>query len=86
MPTLAEAGATGFDFPIWYGTWAPAGTPSPIVCALSEGISAALETPRLRSWLAGHGAEPMSMTPSEFARFVEREVKPARGIARASGS
>ncbi len=85
VPTLAVAGATGFDFPIWYGTWAPAGTPSPIVSALSEGISAALETPRLRSWLAAHGAEPMSMTPSEFASFVEREAERARGIVQPSG-
>jgi tripartite-type tricarboxylate transporter receptor subunit TctC len=86
VPTLAEAGATGFDFPIWYGTWAPAGTPRPIVSALSAGISDALETPRLRSWLAGHGAEPLSMTPSEFASFVECEVERARGIVQSSGS
>jgi tripartite-type tricarboxylate transporter receptor subunit TctC len=71
---------------VWGELWAPAGTPRPIVSALSAGISDALETPRPRSWLAGHGAEPLSMTPSEFARFVEREVGRARGIAKASDS
>jgi tripartite-type tricarboxylate transporter receptor subunit TctC len=85
VPTLAEAGAAGFDFPIWYGIWAPAATPRPIVSALAAGLSAALKTPRLRTWLAEHGAEPMSMTPSEFASFVEREVERARVIAQPSG-
>ena len=28
VPTIAEAGVAGFDFPIWYGIWAPAGTPA----------------------------------------------------------
>ncbi len=32
VPTLAEVGAEGFDFPIWYGLWAPAGTPAAVVC------------------------------------------------------
>jgi len=31
VPTIAEAGVAGFDFPIWYGLWAPAGTPAGVI-------------------------------------------------------
>jgi tripartite-type tricarboxylate transporter receptor subunit TctC len=34
VPTIAEAGVTGFDFPIWYGIWAPAGTPAAVAASV----------------------------------------------------
>ncbi len=85
VPTLAESGAPGFDFPIWYGTWAPAATPPPIVDELAAGIAAALGTQELLSWLAEHGADPMRMAPSEFADFVDSECDRAASIALAAG-
>jgi tripartite-type tricarboxylate transporter receptor subunit TctC len=57
VPTIAEAGVAGFDFPIWYGIWAPAGTA--VVDRLAKDIATALATPDLRDWLAKHGGDPM---------------------------
>ena len=85
VPTLQEAGAAGFDFPIWYGIWAPSATPALRVQKLADGIGAALHAPELRSWLAEHGAEPMRMTQRAFADFVIRERDRADAIARAAG-
>ena len=74
VPTLAEAGATGFDFPIWYGIWAPVGTPARVVNKLSEDIARVLAEPDLRGWLVEHDGDPMRMGQAEFASFVlERE-------------
>ena len=39
VPPLTEAGVAGFDFPIWYGIWAPAQTPAAIVSALARDIA-----------------------------------------------
>ncbi|MDQ6822585.1 MAG: tripartite tricarboxylate transporter substrate-binding protein [Actinomycetota bacterium] len=83
--TLQEAGAADFDFPIWYGIWAPSATPAARVEELTDGIGAALDAPELRSWLGAHGAEPMRMTQREFADFVIRERDRAHAIARAAG-
>ncbi len=83
--TVAEAGAAGFDFPIWYGIWAPSATPASIVSRLAAGIADALEAPGLRAWLAEHDADPLRMTQPEFARFVARETDRARRIAEAIG-
>ena len=85
VPTLAESGAPGFDFPIWYGIWAPRATPPPIVHEVAAGIAAALDTPELLSWLAEHGADPMRMAPNEFADFVDSECDRAASIALAAG-
>lgn len=83
VPTLAEAGADGFDFPIWYGTWAPSATPDPVVSRLADGIADALDVPDLRAWMTGHDADPMRMTQHEFALFVAHETDRARRIAEA---
>ena len=85
VPTIAEAGVAGFDYPIWYGVWAPAGTPAGVVDKLAKDIARALATPELRDWLANHGAEPMSMTQPEFALFVLSESESAARIIESAG-
>jgi tripartite-type tricarboxylate transporter receptor subunit TctC len=85
VPTIAEAGVAGFDFPIWYGIWVPAGTPAGVVDKLAKDISRVLAGPDLRDWVGKHGGEPMSMTQPEFARFVQSESESAARIFKAAG-
>jgi tripartite-type tricarboxylate transporter receptor subunit TctC len=84
VPTIAEAGVAGFDYPIWYGIWAPVGTPAGVVDKLAKDIARALAAPDLRDWLAKHGGVPMSMTQPEFARFVLSESESALRITKAA--
>jgi len=84
VPTIAEAGLAGFDYPIWYGVWVPAGTPDAVVDKVAKDIARALATPDLRDWLVKHGGDPMSMTQPEFARFVVQESENAGRIAKAA--
>jgi tripartite-type tricarboxylate transporter receptor subunit TctC len=85
VPTIAEAGVPGFDYPIWYGVWVPAGTPAGVVDKLAKDIARVLAAPDLRDQLAKHGADPMSMTQPEFARFVVSESESAARIVEAAG-
>jgi len=73
VPTIAEAGVAGFDFPVWYGIWVAAGTPAGVVDKLSQDIEHVLAGPHLRDWITKHGGEPMRMTQPDFARFVQGE-------------
>jgi tripartite-type tricarboxylate transporter receptor subunit TctC len=84
VPTVAEAGVPGFDFPFWYGIWAPAATPPRVVQKLATDIARALSDPAVRDSLVKHGGEPMSMTQSEFTRFVLSESESAARIIEAS--
>jgi len=86
VPTIAESGIAGFDFPIWYGVWAPAGTPSDVVAKISADITRALASAELRGWMDEHGADPMAMTQREFTLFVERESERAKRVVRAGGT
>ena len=85
VPTIEEAGVPGFDYPIWYGVWVPAGTPTAVVEKLAKDIERAIATADLRDSLAKHGADPMSMTQPEFARFVMKESASAARIFKAAG-
>jgi tripartite-type tricarboxylate transporter receptor subunit TctC len=85
VPTIAEAGVTGFDYPIWYGVWVRTGTPAGVVDKLAKDIARVLAAPDLRESFTKHGADPMSMTQPEFARFVLSESESAARIIKAAG-
>jgi len=85
VPTIAEAGVPGFDYPIWYGIWVRAGTPAAVVEKLGKDIARTLAVPDLRDQLAKHGADPMRMSQPEFAHFVLRESESAARIVKAVG-
>jgi tripartite-type tricarboxylate transporter receptor subunit TctC len=57
VPTVDEAGAPGLHMSLWYGFWAPPGTPSPIVRKLQTAVQDALADPDVRGRLTGLGME-----------------------------
>ncbi len=85
VPTIDEAGVSGYEFPIWYGLWARGGTAGAIVDKLAAGVASSLAAPALRDRLSREGAEPASMTQPEFARFVVAESRRAERIMQRAG-
>ena len=84
-PPIADAGMPGFEFTFWNGLWAPAGTPPAIVERINRDVMRTMEMPDVLERLTRLGAEPMRMTPAEFARFVKSEIEDAARIAQAAG-
>lgn len=84
-PTIAEAGIPGFEYTFWNGLWAPAGTPAAVVEKIARDLARVVTLPEVRERLANLSAEPMSMTPAEFARFVRSEIEDSAHIARTAG-
>ena len=80
VPTVAEQGIVGYDFPIWYGAWVRAGTSPDIVLTLGNNLTDAMTSSELQGWCARHGAEPMRMTSDEFVQFVTDEAERAVAI------
>ena len=85
VPTIAEAGVAGFEDSIWYGVWAPAGTPAEVVDKVSKDITRALAAADVRERLTKTGTEVMGMTPVEFTRFVRNEMESAARVVKAAG-
>jgi tripartite-type tricarboxylate transporter receptor subunit TctC len=77
VPALAEAGVAGYDFPFWYGVWAPSATPIEILDDRADGIASVIREPEMEHWLVDHGMDRMSMTRETFARFVVDETQRA---------
>ena len=75
VPTLTEAGMTGYDAGIWIGLLAPKGTPSAIIEKLSAAANAALGIDEVRTALKRQGTDPAGGTPMEFAAFIRADIE-----------
>ncbi|HEX9464664.1 MAG TPA: tripartite tricarboxylate transporter substrate binding protein [Alphaproteobacteria bacterium] len=69
VPTLAEAGLPGFESSTWYGMFAPAGTPAPVVARLNRDIVGFLNADLGRR-LVDLGTVPRGATPAAFAAEI----------------
>jgi tripartite-type tricarboxylate transporter receptor subunit TctC len=85
VPTLHEAGIANAEYPIWFGIFAPARTPSDVVERLNGEALQALQAPKVRDRLASLGVEPMPMTAVEFEAFVRKEVGVNAALVQATG-
>jgi tripartite-type tricarboxylate transporter receptor subunit TctC len=86
VPTMAESGLPGFDVSTWFGVFAPAGTPAPIVSRLNQTLTAALKTPEMRERLARMGAEPAPMSSEQFTELIRNELAKYEKIVKFSGA
>ncbi len=85
VPTTGEAGVKGADSPLWFGVWAPAGTPAEIVAKVNADVRKALADPDVKEKLANLGNDAMDMSPQEFAAFVRSEIDTYGRVVRAAG-
>lgn len=73
VPTMQEAGYKDFAMGSWFGYFAPAKTPEPIIQKLNQDINAVLKLPALKTKLSNEGAEPVGGTTQAFTDFVKQE-------------
>ncbi|CAH0287356.1 tripartite tricarboxylate transporter substrate binding protein [Roseomonas sp. CECT 9278] len=75
VPTAAEAGIQGYKAYSWYGFFAPAGTPQPIVDRMAAATEQALSDPAISGRFEEMGTPAMrGYTPARFAQFVREEI------------
>ncbi|WP_207539774.1 Bug family tripartite tricarboxylate transporter substrate binding protein [Sabulicella rubraurantiaca] len=70
VPTIAEAGVPGYEALGWYGLFAPAATPRPVIERVANEVNTLLGREEFRAKLASQGVEPMRASVEEFSRFV----------------
>jgi tripartite-type tricarboxylate transporter receptor subunit TctC len=85
VPTFEEAGLPGYEAVGWFGTVAPAGTPTEVISKLNSEIRAALSVPEIRERALAAGAEPLANSPQEFAAFIRAETKKWAEVIKAAG-
>lgn len=85
LPTIAEAGLTGYEASTWYALFAPGGTPPEIVNTLHGVIAKALQRPDVRERLLAQGADPSGNSPAALGAFVRSEIEKWSKVIRAAG-
>jgi len=81
LPTISEAGVPGYEVTNWWGIVVPAGTPRSIIDRLHKDLTAVIASTETKKRFESEGAEPLSMSPDEFGRFIAAEtVKWARVV------
>jgi tripartite-type tricarboxylate transporter receptor subunit TctC len=85
IPTIAESGATGFDFLSWYGLWGPKGLPADIAAKLQAEIAAITVDPQAKGRMALLGFEPIGSTTPYFAKYIDDEMAKYAKIIKDAG-
>ncbi|MGE5792002.1 MAG: Bug family tripartite tricarboxylate transporter substrate binding protein [Bacteroidota bacterium] len=80
VPSLAEAGLSGYEGDDWFGVFAPAGTPLAIRERMAKEMTRILEMPSVRERLATLGAEPAPTGPAEFEAMVRNYLASTRKL------
>jgi len=83
-PSMSEAGIKDYEVLNWFGLFAPAGTPQPIVDRLHAEAVAMFASPEAKTRIAGEGAEPVVSNPKDFAAFVKSEIAKWTEVGKAA--
>lgn len=74
VPTIAEAGVSGYAFETWFMAFAPAGTPQAVLRQLNAALHKALQAPALKERMVREGFDPLPSTPEQARARLEQEM------------
>ena len=86
LPTMKELGMPDFVTENWYGLFAPAGTPAPLVQRLNTALSKTLQSREMRASLEKMGSSIPKTTASEFEQFIAKELPVWESVVKRSGA
>jgi tripartite-type tricarboxylate transporter receptor subunit TctC len=82
LQPVAQMGAPGYSFELWWGILAPKATPPEIVIQANIDVNRILETPEMRETFAREGAEAAPMSAAAFAATIRREIEGWKRVAK----
>jgi tripartite-type tricarboxylate transporter receptor subunit TctC len=86
LPTISEAGVTGYEAPTWIGIFGPAGMPKAVVDLLNTTINQVIASNSFKERFGSIGDELAGGTPEELAEFIKQELIKWREVVKKSGA
>ncbi len=86
LPSIAEAGVTGYEATLWLGLAAPQGTPKTIIGTLNAEITKVLRLPELKGGFQAVGTDVVATTPEAFGALIRSEYAKWVRVVRESGA
>jgi tripartite-type tricarboxylate transporter receptor subunit TctC len=84
LKPVADMGATGYSFELWWGMLAPPKTPPEIVEKINADVNRILATPEMKEVFLREGAEPVMMPAAQFAATIKSEIEGWKKVAKAA--
>jgi tripartite-type tricarboxylate transporter receptor subunit TctC len=84
VPTISEAGLPGFEVNVWYGLFAPHGTPSKVVDQIAA-VSRLIRTPEMRERFSSLGVEAEGTAPAAFKSYFRNDMQKWQKVVKAAG-
>jgi tripartite-type tricarboxylate transporter receptor subunit TctC len=85
-PTLIEQGFPGLTAYAWWGIFAPAATPKPVIAKLNAEVNKVLHDPEVRKAIEKEGGETLGGSAEEFAAYIKAEIAAWAPVVKASGA
>ena len=85
IPTIAEAGVSGYVAVTWLGVVAPAKTPRPIIDRLNRAVNEALKSPVMAERFKLIGEEPAAGTPEDYAAVIKTDFAKWKEVIERAG-
>lgn len=86
VPTVYDEGLKNCESGVWYGLFAPAGTPENVIATLNKAVVTFANSPELKKRYAAQGTDLVAMSPKEFEEYLKREIQKWKKVVEASGA
>jgi len=85
VPTMQEAGLTGYELTSWFGVMGPANMPRDVIDRLNGAVVKAIAQKDVQEKFIAGGSEPESSMPEQFAQLIRDDVAKFARIVKAAG-
>lgn len=85
VPTMDEAGIPGYELETWFGYFAPAQTPRPIIDQLNAALARAVAQPEVQKQMTDTGSVPLTMSPEDFRRRIQADLEKFARVVKNAG-
>lgn len=86
LPTVAESGLPGFKSEVWFGLFAPAGTPAPVIARLNALTNRILKDPSVAEVLDKAGMEPVGGNVEDLGKLLQTDSARWAEVVKATGA
>jgi tripartite-type tricarboxylate transporter receptor subunit TctC len=74
LPTIAEAGVSGFSTTVWFALFGPANMPAELVQKIYADVSKGLDEPQSKQYFEKNSFERVTDSPAEFGKLVDHDI------------
>jgi len=85
LPAIAQAGAPGYSYELWWGLFAPAGIAADRLGFINAAVNKILAGAEMKKFLATEGAEPWPLTPQQLDGLLVKEIERYKKAAKLAG-